>query len=516
MAIWHRPSTATAAATSRTQRRAKRKQKQLAQVLRRSQIEQFEPRQMLAVSPQLVSIIPNAGDLLKLNGTEVRNEEFRELTFRFDPTQTMDEVSAQNGGIRLVRSVDGVFGNGNDIDITPTVTAKNGFIGLGDRPNEIVVRFSDHLPDDVYQIRIVGAGSTPLRNTEQLPFNNGQDLTVRFELDLGPQIVAVVPQPITRVNGQLQQARNEIEVYFNNDDLNQTAATNPDYYQLIRTRKTANNLDDAAEFHPTSVVYDPATDKVRLIFATDLSSLDTTESVYRLRIGNHYNAPLAPIERSLQQLGEAADTFAGAVNVNQQISSPALTSQTVILQGEIKQVTPYGLEMPGGNDEPGHRDIPAHDFPLTEVRRGVDSPHVEESDITNGVETFYYSFKTIYGKDPQGNSLTNLMSPTQKQRAREAFEYYAKYLGVQFIEVNEAFSAPPPGTDNLFVVALGDLRGRPNYQHGSRQCLGPSLAQAQSGGGGQCRRLGRERARRRLFPRRHARHRRAVGHGACV
>ena len=41
------------------------------------------------------------------------------------------------------------------------------------------------------------------------------------------------------------------------------------------------------------------------------------------------------------------------------------------IQGEIEQVVPYGLELPGSNDEPGHRDIPARDFPLTEVRRGV-------------------------------------------------------------------------------------------------------------------------------------------------
>ncbi len=234
-----------------------------------------------------------------------------------------------------------------------------------------------------------------------------------------------------------------------------------------------------------------------------MAGLDTTESTYRLRIGNRYTARLLCRSNVTQlQTNEAADTFNGAVNINTQVGKPSLDSQTIIVGGEIKQVTPYGLELPGSNDEPGHRDVPARDFPLTEVRRGVDSPHVEETDTDKaystgtveivggrvtahrwqlafvggrrrltvngmrytvktrdsgtqltlddatvsaragtiyrlhgqGVETIYYSFKTIYGTDPQNNPLTNLMSPTQKARAREAFEYYARYLGVQFID----------------------------------------------------------------------------------
>ncbi|MEX2142880.1 MAG: NF038122 family metalloprotease [Pirellulales bacterium] len=456
MANWHRPPSVTEAGTSRKERRNARKKRQLGQVLRHAQIEQFEPRQMMAVSPQLISIIPSAGELLNLNGTEVRNQAFREFTIRFDQGQRIDELSAQNGGIQIIRAGgDGNFGNGNEVNVTPNTMAKVGFIGIGDRPNEIVVRFAEHLPDDLYQIRIVGAGGVPLQNEDLLPFNNGLDRTINFEFDLGPQIIAVVPQPIRRSGGQLVQARNEIEVYFNKDDLNQAAATNPAFYQLIRTRRTANNLDDGAAILPTNVVYDPASDVVRLIFSSDLGTLDSAESVYRLRIGNRYSPPLAP---NVRATGEAGDTFASAnANSNQQIPVAELSSRPVILQGEIEQVTPYDLELPGSNDEPGHRDIPARDFPLTEIRRGVDSPHVEETDINDGIETIYYSFRTLYGTDPQGNALTNLMSPTQKQRAREAFEYYARYLGVQFVELNEAVAAAPQGSE-LFVVALGDLR----------------------------------------------------------
>src|SRR4029434_3542422 len=130
---------------------------------------------------------------------EVRNEAPREFILRFDDGQVLDELSARNGGVIVPGAGgDGVFGNGNDVNVTPDPITKNGFIGLGDRPNEIVVRFSDHLPDDRYQIQVTVA----LVNTDQFP---AAGRVVSFELDLGPQVVAVVPQPITRVGGVLQQ-----------------------------------------------------------------------------------------------------------------------------------------------------------------------------------------------------------------------------------------------------------------------------------------------------------------------
>jgi hypothetical protein len=435
MAIWHRQSPASPARTSRKARRAARKIAGLNLPLRKARIEQFEQRNMF-VSPQLVSIIPNAGDLLNLTGTDVRDEAFRELTFRFDEGQSIDELSARNGGIQITRSGgDGVFGNGNDIDVTPNAVLKNGFIGIGDRPNEVVVRFSEHLPDDLYQIRIVGAGAVPLRNELLEPFNNGQDRTVNFELDLGPQVIAVVPQPIRRVGGQLQQARNEIEVYFNSDDLNVTAAVNPEFYQLIRTRRTADNLDDGAAIRPTSVVYDAAANRVRLIFGSDIAALDSAESVYRLRLGNRYNEPLAPVALSPAQ--DVNDTFATALDVNLQTGVAALDTRSVIISGGIDPV-PYGLILPGGLDEPGHRDIPDT----------VEAPHVGGSDTEDGIGTIFYNFRDDYGTDPQGNLLHNLITEAQKQRAREVFAYYNRYLGVQFVET------PLAG----LTVVTGDLR----------------------------------------------------------
>ncbi len=51
--------------------------------------------------------------------------------------------------------------------------------------------------------------------------------------------MSVVPQPVVRLaNGTLEQRRNQIYVYFNNDDLNVASAENPAFYQLRYTNGT--------------------------------------------------------------------------------------------------------------------------------------------------------------------------------------------------------------------------------------------------------------------------------------
>ncbi|MFN8706061.1 MAG: hypothetical protein ACK526_23250 [Planctomyces sp.] len=101
-------------------------------------------------------------------------------------------------------------------------------MGLGNVTNEVIVRFGENLPDDKYRILVRGSGGSPLRTVGGAAFNSGIDKTFDFELDLGAQVVAVVPQPVTtNSNGTVTQARNQIVVYFNNDDLNPAEAQNP-------------------------------------------------------------------------------------------------------------------------------------------------------------------------------------------------------------------------------------------------------------------------------------------------
>ncbi|MCO6458585.1 MAG: tandem-95 repeat protein [Pirellulaceae bacterium] len=302
------PRRSAAALAVRPAERRLRKQAQAAATLenRRLLLETLEDRRLMAVGPQLVTIRTSGGAFL--NDGDSRNDALVDLTFRFNEGQAIDPATL--GAVRLTRSgFDGIFGDpvdgfGDDVVLQP------GFLGLGDVPNEVVMRFATPLPDDAYRIDIIGSGTQPLRNTDGEAFNDGVDEQIDFELDLGAQVVAIVPQPMARVGALLTQQRNRIDVYFNDDDLfveydgmgNPTArsAEHPAFYQLILTRDTVSNTDDVL-FLPQSVSYDPAADRATLIFASDLEDLEVSPGVpvgqgtFRLKVGVSQGLPSPPL-----------------------------------------------------------------------------------------------------------------------------------------------------------------------------------------------------------------------------
>ncbi|GIW92550.1 MAG: hypothetical protein KatS3mg110_0591 [Pirellulaceae bacterium] len=450
----------------------------------------------------------------------------------------------------------------NDVVIVP------GFVGLGDKPNVAIVRFAENLPDDFYRINILarpGAGRQPVTDVNGNRFRDGaENVSLGFELDLAPQVLSVVPQPISRdANGRLVQARNQIHVYFNDDDLDRASAENPNFYQLIATRDTATNTDDVV-FRPVSVSYDPVADRAILTFASDLENLlgPGVATTFRLRIGTDEMLPLAPVQfdpgvdagssfetafdlrnsfdtgpvlvvrddgRSLrdgqtiriasqagvEKLFEFDDTISGppgvqagnvavpftdastAEDIAQALANainnaafgvtasvagttiflsgdqrvvldPSITAigksrQGIIISGSVDNSgQPYTLTLPGAIGEPGHRDIPFD----------VESHFLAGPDSTDGITTAYYNFQTEYGIDPLGNVLRNAITETQKQRVREVFELYSRYLGIQFIEsatrgmtiavgdIRAIDPTAPTGPGGVLGIAEGGLTGR--------------------------------------------------------
>ena len=136
---------------------------------------------------------------------------------------------------------------------------------------------------------------------------------------------------------------------------------------------------------------------------------------FRLRIRDD-DAPL-PAPQSVAVPGDPGSTFASAFAVG------TLGAQTQVLSSAIEaQPIHSGLLFPGGNSEPGHRDIPPES-------------HLGGGDSSSGViAQRFYNFQDVYGTDPNGNILHNAITEAQKQRAREIFQLYGYYLGVQFIE----------------------------------------------------------------------------------
>ncbi|MEE2685273.1 MAG: Ig-like domain-containing protein [Planctomycetota bacterium] len=207
----------------------------------------------------------------------------------------------------------------NDVVVEP------GYIGLGDSDNEILVRFAETLPDDLYQIDIFGEGSLALRNETNEAFqdptddgvDDGESLSLQFDLDLGAQIVSVVPQPVQRAaDGSLSQARDQVIVYFNDDDLDPVSVEDPSFYQLISTKETVENTDDGDSHLPTTVVYNAALDAALLTFEAPLDQLlgekdgtPLTSGSFRLRIGTDEHAPLVPATLDLYATSDPGSSY---------------------------------------------------------------------------------------------------------------------------------------------------------------------------------------------------------------
>ncbi|WP_145348533.1 tandem-95 repeat protein [Rosistilla ulvae] len=472
-----------------------------------------------------------------------------------------DAVLMANPAVDTLPSFD--ISSTGDEQIIPTFLE----VGAAPNQNEVIARFSNALPDDDYRIEVFGfddpaLGIVGLRSisatdpdTLLIPRQEGaRKEVVDFRLDLGAQVQAVVPQPVVRLaDGSLNQRRNEIVVYFNDDDLfvenlangqpTDRSAENPRFYTLIFTQDSVSNRDDI-EIAPQRVVYNPAADTATLVFASDLSDLvggDGGIGTFRLRVGTAEAIPLAPqrVElggavgaTDLNSGGEATlrfqsvvgapanmqvqfvrsgagavsvavagsvvtvdlgagTTFADIVNaINTHpaasllvqasvdgsagkavgtspmtfapvsllepgdsfdaaadigtfgIDPNAINFRSVVLSSSIDPIN-YQLELLGGNDDPGHRD-------LVEDLGDAFSQHVNGNfgpDVTPGITTIPYNFRSDYGIDENGTSRVNSISERQKERIREALDMWASELGVQFFETD----------DQGFTFATGDL-----------------------------------------------------------
>ncbi len=397
----------------RGQKKRQSREKLRSYVSTYSTAEQLEDRTLLA-GASLVNIEPNID--LSLTDGEVYNQAPSELTFKFTPGQQINPDTL--GAIQIVRSgLDGTFTDGNEVPITP------GYIGIGENPNEVILRFAESLPDDHYQITILGTGANPLLNQNDEAFQDGVDQVIDFELDLGAKVVAVVPQPVSGGGtGSLTQAKDQIDVYFNADTLDQASAENVQFYQLIDT--SSNTL-----INPDSVTYDSATNKATLTFAADIA-----DGTYHLRIGESNTPDFTTA--NVVAVGDVNSSFDEA-DANADLG--VLGTQTIQVNGVIEPQSVLQPQLPGGNDEPGHREITIEQ-------------HIGASGTTpsapNDIPTIQFYFPDFYGNDLYGNPLYNEITENQKQRTREIYELYSFLTG---IEVQETANS---GT----AIVTGDIR----------------------------------------------------------
>lgn len=414
---------------------------------RRHLLETLEPRQLLA-GPQLIGIQPNEGALI--DDGAVRTVAPRSLTFRFDEAQSIDPNTF--GGIQIWRSgSDGTWGTGDDVWIEP------GSVTLGDiHQNEVVVRFAENLPDDHYRIDVYAfddpsQGIVALRNQAGEAFQPSTPgvQSTYFQLNLGALVEAVVPQPVVRLaDGSLQQRRDEIVVYFNEDPLfvendpatglpTNRSAEHPRFYQLLLTQETVRTTDDVF-YQPQRVIYDPGTHTARLIFADDINELAGVPlggGTFRLRIGTAVDSrdELILEPSRLQPSTAVGDTVTTSYDLNADSGGVRFVtdgSQTssVIVPGAIAAVG-YEIDLPGSSNDPGRLQLPES------VGGGLLQTINERfgADSTAGVTEIEYNFQAVYAMSG-GNTLLNQITDRQKTRVREALSLWANYLGVQFRE----------------------------------------------------------------------------------
>ncbi|MCH7988342.1 MAG: hypothetical protein IID46_04230, partial [Planctomycetes bacterium] len=309
------------------------------------------------------------------------------------------------------------------ISSTAYIIITPGFIGIGDNPNEVIFRFAETLPDDLYQISIIGSGATPLLDGAGDAFNDGADNIRTFELDLGAQIVAVVPQPVVGDGtGVLSQNLNQIVVYFNNDELDLASAENPSFYQLIDTKETLDHTVDTID-NPLTVDYDPDTNTATLTFAADIP-----EGTYRLRVGVS-ETPLN-VSMSYSEINDDNSSFSTATTFDATANDALGAGDEIVINAQIQRQFIPLPPLPGSTDEPGHRDLP-----LIHANMHLFSNSFGTSpQATDAITRVNYFFGDFYGTDPQGNDLFNAITEEQKQRTREIFEIFSNALGFEAVE----------------------------------------------------------------------------------
>jgi len=266
--------------------------------------------------------------------------------------------------------------------------------------------------------------------------DNGSDISTQFDLDLGAQVTSVVPQPITRAaDGTLVQNKNQILLFFNDDDLDIASAQNTAFYQLIRTNDTTESTDDAGfVFNPVSAEYNANTDAVLLTFANDLDQL-AGSGAFRLRVGTSESLP--GVVNVIPGVDGATNDFATA----QSVTAVSLESGGVLISGEITEAENFPIDLPGDSTDPGHREINMADQ--------LHVPH-QSADANANITTLKYCFQDDLGiipGDTGGQPAYNNITEAQKQRTREILEQLSNRTGTQFIETQ----------DEGFIVATADL-----------------------------------------------------------
>lgn len=246
-------------------------------------LDKLETRALLT-APTLVAVRPNVGDILLPN--ETRTIAPRQLTLQFNPGQVIDATTLSTGITVERGGLDKLVNGIGDVPVTI------GYVGIGDHPEEVIVRFAENLPDDTYRITIKGAGAGALKNTSNEAFNNGADLTRTFRLDLGAVVEGVVPQPVLR-NKTITIAN--VSQLADTNKLTITVGGNTKVFEFDNT-SLANGFtgDYAVNFTPATPAATVATNLANQINTANMGVTATVSSNRVTLVGTNFTPTIVP------------------------------------------------------------------------------------------------------------------------------------------------------------------------------------------------------------------------------
>ncbi|WP_173405355.1 GEVED domain-containing protein, partial [Rhodopirellula sp. SWK7] len=426
-------------------RKTKRSAANQSKFKRRLNHETLEKRELLAAD--LLAIRPDAGALLAED--TVLNSPPREFSLLFNGDASIDESTISSDTVRLVRAGgDGTFGDINDVQVSIGYV---GFVEPGgtdaENLNRIMLRPASTaahnatdpsvaFPDDLYRIEIIGSGADPLMDSDGTAFNGGQDSLSTFRLDRGLQVIAVIPQPIERVGGNLEVQDKRIDVYFDDQDILESVAETKEFYRLVDTAGAPT-----AAVNPDTVEYFPDENRVQLNFAAAFST-----ATYRLDIGLQSALPGTAVPTPQPFTGEVGTWFGDLLNVGDAGNFGDIGSGTAVkFSSEISPAGAVALPArPGGSDEPGHREI--------QLETHYSSPNTGVGLVTPAdIKVVQYAFPANFRPNDADITYQNFISPSEKEIVRGILEIYAAEIGVEFVESELVDSS-------TLVIGKGDLQ----------------------------------------------------------
>ena len=320
-------------------------------------------------------------------------------------------------------------------------------------PDRVVYEEATHtarliFSDDINDLPTIPQGALQQGGTWRLRIGTAVD--DRVDLILPPTQLTVQPTAVTDFQ------HDGLRVAFIDSQIGESTSGRQIRFENVGTSGLSVSLDGSGNVVFNFGLVDPAVDPLptvddlkNVVIATPAVSAAISMRSERngdINAGGGLELPRSVIGAPPLTLTAAGDTLTTSLDVGIFGQDNAITS---LIVSESIDPQPFDIELSGGNDDPGHRDL---EFGVVGLTGHVNSDF--GADTVNGVTVIPYNFQGIF--DSQGSTdFLNQINERQKQRLREVLNLWSSKLGVQFYET----------LDEGITFAVGDtgsLQFRPN------------------------------------------------------